>query len=281
MKTLFTKFKSEMNNDSLPFFGEVVLSLTSTDQTGTNCKFNVQGWDYARVIGDGYILDANGQNPVKEKEITQSDYQLYFSSGTYTIGLRNRYNPGPFNLRCGGTTPPTNIIVDLDTIHGMDFENLGSLVTKYESSGSIEGLRVKERIDLETSSASGVSDFEGSIEEITLLSSSSLRSVRLAFPRINGSIEYFSECIKLDYLYLNRTYCTGELNNLVQGMCDNGRSNGTLKYISSHSSTYKGTDIPEFTTVTVSFISSTKYSVIINGVTETWEKSGGTWSIIS
>lgn len=267
---LVTKLHGTVENENLEFLNEVVIEFTSQSATGTDCFVNALNFSSARIIGDGYILDANGANPVKSKAVP-SDGKLYFSAGQYKLGLTNKYADGQKWLREGGATKVSNVYIDIDTLGNKSYEYIGNLSITPSSRGNLSSINCQ---NLKGLSLNGNALIEGNIEQCA---TSELEFFALPSKHITGNIEAFAISTKLHSLALNRSHCNGELNTLIRGMIENGRKSGTLTYTPGFDSTYDGNVLQEFVAVGISFTSQTSYTVTISGNTDTWNKVNGVW----
>jgi len=267
---LVTKLNGIVDNDNLKKFGEVIIEFTSTSQSGTNCFINAINFTKARVIGDGFILDANGSNPVKSKDIP-ADGKLYFSAGQYKLGLTDMYADEQKWLREGGEIKVSNVYIDIDTLGNKSYEYIGHFYITSSSRGNLSSINCQ---NLKGLGLEGNALIEGNIEQCA---TSALEFFQLPSRHISGNIEAFAISTKLYSLHLNRSHCNGELNTLVRGMIENGRKSGTLSYRPGFDSTYDGNVLQEFVAVDISFTSQTSYTVTISGNTDTWNKVNGVW----
>lgn len=272
---LVTKLHGTVENENLEFLNEVIVEFTSQSPTGTDCFINASNFSSARIIGDGYILDANGANPVKSKNVP-SDGKLYFSAGQYKLGLKDKLVGSNVSIREGGASKVTNVTIDFNKIGTASYQYIGNLRISADCKGSLENINASALKYLYLTPLDG--NNTPITGELSHFATNIIEQILIQLPQVTVNIEAFAVATKLTELTVNRTQCSGELNVMIQGMIANGRTFGTLRYLSGHNSTYEGNEIDENTAVTISFLSSTSYRVTINGVTDTWTLSGGVWS---
>lgn len=272
---LVTKLHGTVENENLEFLNEVIVEFTSQSPTGTDCFVNALNFSSARIIGDGYILDSNGANPVKSKNVP-SDGKLYFSAGRYKLGLKDKLVGSNLSLREGGPYKITNVTIDFDKIGTAAYQYIGNLKLSADCKGSLNNINASALKFLYFTPLDG--NHTPITGELSHFATNIIEQIHVPLPQVTVNIGAFAVAIKLTELTVNRTQCSGELNAMIQGMIANGRKFGTLQYLSGYNSTYEGNKIDEYTAVTISFLSSTSYRVTINEVTDTWTLSGGVWS---
>lgn len=225
---LIVTLDETVTDDSLPKMGEMIFEVNSNSNFAFQYVTHGNAEYSARIIGeDGNFFTDSSYTTSAGKSVTQSTGYLYLSSGTYKVGITQKYIVRDIGNDFG--------LVDTGAIN-FDCENMKyadynfALHASHWNITNFSGDNMKNCVLL---NASGATEFAIDVAEFKNVTGD-LLSVNLGTTDCFGdAVDAFGDKTSLSLLVTNNTQCTGTYEAICDAMYDNGRTSGTMTILAN------------------------------------------------
>lgn len=225
---LIVTLDETVTDDSLPKIGEMIFEVNSNSNFTFQYVTNGNTEYSARIIGEeGNFFTDSSYTTSAGKSVTQSTGYLYLSSGTYKVGITQKYI-----LRDLGHDFP------LAEKGGVSFDCTNMKYSEYTFSfhashwnlSNFSGENMKNCVLINASGATGFNVDVAEFKELT----SSLYSVNIGTTGAYGDVvDAFGSMTNLSLLACASTQCTGTYQDVCDAMYANGRTSGTMTILAN------------------------------------------------
>lgn len=224
---LIITLDESVTDENLPKLGEIFFDVninnnfTFTFQTNNNTEYT------ARIIGEGNFFSDYSYSTNVGKSVTQNTNKLYLSSGTYKLGITQKYIVRELGQDFG-LADNEGISFDCEELKYSDY-NVACHFSHWKLS-NFTGENMKKCVLL---NASGCTSLNIDVAEFKKLSSE-LISVNIANTECYGDlVDAFGDKINLSLLSASHSNCTGSFGDVCDAMFTNGRTSGTMTIVTN------------------------------------------------
>lgn len=225
--SLILKLDESVSDDSLPKLGEMFFDVKSNSNFTFSYVTQGNAEYTARIIGTGNFFTDNTYTTSAGTTVTQTTGSLYLSSGTYKVGITQKYIVRELGNNFG--------LADTGAIE-FDCSNMKYCDYNFALNAShwkIENFSAENMQKCVLINASGAVDMEVDVEEFKGLSND-LYSVNIGTTSCYGdAVDAFGNKTSLSLLVFGTTSCTGTYGDICDAMFSNGRTSGTMTILAN------------------------------------------------
>lgn len=225
--SLILKLDESVSDDSLPKLGEMFFDVKSNSNFTFSYLTQGNAEYTARIIGTGNFFTDNTYTTSAGTTVTQTTGSLYLSSGTYKVGITQKYIVRELGNNFG--------LADTGAIE-FDCSNMKYCDYNFALNAShwkIENFSAENMQKCVLINASGAVDMEVDVEEFKGLSND-LYSVNIGTTSCYGDlVDAFGDKINLALLASSANNTTGTYSAVCDAMFANGRTSGTMTIVTN------------------------------------------------
>ena len=218
---LILKLDESVTDASLPKLGELFIDVDCSHNF--TLTFSADGGaEYtARIIGTGNFFTNSSYTTSAGTTVTQSTTSLYLSSGTYKVGITQKYIVRDFGLDLGLVDTGA---LDFDCSN-LDYCEYG--VALHFSHWNLKNISAKNVEKATLINCSGATGIDADVE--IFKNANLLTSVNIGTTDFSGdAVDAFGNKMSLALLVCSSTQCTGTYQQICDAMFANGRTSGTM-----------------------------------------------------
>lgn len=218
---LILKLDESVTDPSLPKLGELFFDVDCSHNFTFTFSANGGAEYTARIIGTGNFFTDGSYSTSAGTTVTQSTTALYLSSGTYRVGITQKYIVRDFGLDLGLADTGA---LDFDCSN-LDYCEYG--VTLHYSHWNLKNISAKNVEKATLINCSGTTGIDADVaifKNATLLTSVNIGTTGF----YGDAVDAFGDKINLSLLSCSNTQCTGTYQQICDAMFANGRTSGTM-----------------------------------------------------
>lgn len=218
---LILKLDESVTDPSLPKLGELFIDVNCSHNFTLTFSANGEAEYMARIIGTGNFFTDGSYSTSAGTTITQSTTALYLSSGTYRVGITQKYIVRAFGLDLGLVDTGA---LDFDCSN-LDYLEYGvALHFSHWNLKNISAKNVEKATLINYSGATGLDADVAIFKNATLLTSVNIGSTDF----YGDAVDAFGDKINISLLDCGTTQCTGTYQAVCDAMFANGRTSGRM-----------------------------------------------------
>lgn len=218
---LILKLDESVTDPSLPKLGELFFDVDCSHNFTFTFSANDGAQYTARIIGTGNFFTDGSYSTSAGTTVTQSTTALYLSSGTYRVGITQKYIIRDFGLDLGLVDTGA---LDFDCSN-LDYCEYGvALHYSHWNLKNISAKNVEKATLINCSGTTGLDADVAIFKNATLLTSVNIGNTDF----YGDAVDAFGDKINLSLLACSSTQCTGTYQDICDAMFANGRTSGTM-----------------------------------------------------